>query len=62
MVKDIAIGAEGLKFGFRFGQIGYGVANRCPQLLATAAIFLWSCVALALSREDKPRHSLHVSA
>ena len=32
------------------------------QRLATAATFLRSCVAQALSREDGPRHSLHALA
>ena len=35
---------------------------QCRQRLATAAMFLRSCVAQALSRGDKPRHSLHASA
>ena len=32
------------------------------QRLATAAVFLRSYVAWALSRADEPRHSLHASA
>ena len=35
---------------------------QCRQRLATAATFLRSCVAQALSRGDGPRHSLHASA
>ena len=35
---------------------------QCRQLLATAAMFLRSCVAQALSRGDEPRHLLHASA
>ena len=32
------------------------------QRLATAAMFLWSCAAQALSRGNGPRRSLHASA
>ena len=35
---------------------------QCRQRLATTATFLRSCVALALSRGDRPRSSLHASA
>ena len=35
---------------------------QCRQQLATAATFLRSCVAQALSRGDGLRHSLHTSA
>ena len=35
--------------------------TQCRQLRATAAMFLWSCVAQTLSRGDGCRHSLHVS-
>ena len=49
-----AIGAGGQGFKSRVGQIG--------QRLATAATFLRSCVAQALSRGDGLRNSLHVSA
>ena len=36
---------------------------QCRQRLATAAMFVRSCVAQALSRGgDGPRHSLHASA
>ena len=40
-----------------------GPLNRtqCHHRLATAAMFLRSCVAQALSRGDGPRHSLHAS-
>ena len=37
-------------------------STQCRQRLATAATFLRSCVAQALSRGDMPRHSLHASA
>ena len=41
-----------------------GRSNRtqCGQLLATAAIYLWSWVALVQSRGNGPRHSSHTSA
>ena len=41
-----------------------GRSNRtqCRQWLATAATFLWICVAQARSRGDGPRYSLHDSA
>ena len=51
-----AIGAEGLGFESRVGQIG------TVSPLATAATFLRSCVAQALSRGDGSPHSLHASA
>ena len=35
---------------------------QCRQWLATAATFLRSCVAQALSRGDGPRNSFHASA
>ena len=56
-VKHIAIGAEGLRFDSRVGQIG-----RSRQRLATAATFLRNCVTQALNRGDRPRHSSHASA
>ena len=55
LVKLIAVGAGGLGFDSRAGQIG-----QCCHRLATAATFLLSCVAQALSREDRLPHSLHV--
>ena len=36
-------------------------SSQCRQRLATAAIFLWSCVVQALSRGDGSRHSEHAS-
>ena len=36
--------------------------TQCRQRLATAAMFLRSCVAQTLSRGDGPRHSLHALA
>ena len=57
-----AIGAEDLGFDSRAGQIDYRAGQQCRQRLATAATFLRSCVAQALSRGDGPRHSLHASA
>ena len=58
IVEGIAIGVEGLGFP------GPGRYNRtrCRQGLATAAMFLRSCSASALSRKDGPHHSLHASA
>ena len=47
----IAVGAEGLDFDCRVGQIGCSVA--------IAAMFFRSCVAQALSHKNEPRHSLH---
>ena len=35
---------------------------QCRQRLATAELFVRSCVAQALCREDWPRHSSHASA
>ena len=51
--KDIAIGAGGLRFDSRAGQIGL-----CRQRLATAATFF----AQVLSRGNGLRHPLHASA
>ena len=59
MVSDIAVGAEGLEFVSRAGEVVLNVANAS---LPAAAMFLRSCVAQALSRKDDPRHSLHASA
>ena len=56
MAKVIALCAGGLELDFRVGQSGL-----CRQRLATAAMFLWSCVAQAPSRGDGPHHSLHAS-
>ena len=56
VVNHIAIGAEGLEFNSRAGRIGHG-----HQRLATAAIFLRSCVAAARRRGNEPSHWLHAS-
>ena len=37
-------------------------STQCRQRLATVAMFLRSCVAHALNRENGPRNSLHASA
>ena len=55
--EDIAIGS---RCGVRIP--GWSNPTKCRQRLATAATFLWSCVAQALSRGDGPRHSLHAPA
>ena len=60
VVKHVSIGAEGLGFEFLVGQIVHSVSR--PQQLVTAATFLRSCVAQALSRGDKFGHSLLASA
>ena len=52
VIKDIAVVAEDLEFD----------SDEGGQRLATDAMFLRSCVALALSRGDGSRHSLHASA
>ena len=52
--KQQAVGAGGLGFDSRAGQIGHGVA--------TAAMFLRCCVVKPLSRGDAPRNSSHASA
>ena len=57
-VYDIAIIAVGQGFDSRDGQIGDSVTNS----VATAAMFLRSCVVQALSRGDGPRHLLHALA
>ena len=44
--QGIAVGTEGIGFDSLAGQIGRSVS--------TAAMFLRSCVAKALSREDRP--------
>ena len=49
MVKDTAIGAGGLRFDSRAGQI-----VRSCQRLATAAMLLQSSVVQALSRGNGP--------
>ena len=56
-VKVVAIGAGGLGFDSRVGQI-----RLYRQRRATAAMFLRSCVDQALSRGDGPRHWLHASS
>ena len=58
LLSAYAIGGKSLGIKSRAGQIGAVSA----QIGATAATFLRSCVALALSRGDGSRHSLHVSA
>ena len=56
-VRDITIGAGGDGFDPRARQIRHS-----RQRLATAAAFLRSCVAhQALSRGDRPCHSLHAN-
>ena len=55
--KDIVIGLESRGFYSRAGLIGY-----IGQRFATAATFLRSCVAQALSCGDRLRHSFHTSA
>ena len=57
MISAHAIGAVGLRFYSRFGQI-----RQCCQQLTIAATFLQSCVAQTLSFGDGPHHSLHASA
>ena len=57
-VKEIAIGAEGLGFDSRAGQMW----TQYRQSLTTAAMFLQSCVIQVLSGQDGPHHSLHTSA
>ena len=57
MVKDNVVGAGGVLFDSRAGQIERKVPNDSPPLRH----FLAS-VAQALSREDGPHHSSHVSA
>ena len=52
-LKDIAIGAEDLGFNSRAGCIGRSVA--------TAAMFLRSCVTQVLNRGDGSRHLLHAA-
>ena len=54
VVKDIALGVRGSWFISRVSQIRRSVT--------IAAMFLWSCVALALSRTIEPRRLLNVSA
>ena len=56
-IKDIVIGVGGCWFNSGPCQIGH-----CRQRLATAAMFLRSCVALALNPGGGPRHSLYASA
>ena len=46
-----AIGAGGLGRGLNPGSVK---SAQCRQQLATAVTFLWSCVAQALSRGDRP--------
>ena len=50
VVGHIAIGAGGL--GFQFP--GLSNKTKCRLRLATAAMFLWSCVTQALSCGDGP--------
>ena len=54
------VGAEGLGFDSRVGQIGHSVTN--GSLVATTAMFLRSSAAQALSGGGGPRHSLHARA
>ena len=49
-------GRSGVQFPGRSNQA------QCRQWLATAAMFLWSCVAQALNCGNGSRHSLHASA
>ena len=58
VVIYITIGVGGLGFDSRASQIN---RTQCRQRLALAATFLWSCGAVALSRRDGLRHSLHAS-
>ena len=53
VVKDLAVGAEGLEFNFQAGQNG-----RSRKQRAIAVTFLRSCVVQPLSGENCPRHSL----
>ena len=39
-VRDIAIGAEGLGFGTRVGQIGHSVTNHSPPLQCFFGVML----------------------
>ena len=57
VVKDIAVGRGGPEFDSPAGQI-----VQCRQRFPTAALFLRSCVAQALSDGEGPRNSLHASA
>ena len=57
MVKDIAKKRE--EWGLIPGRVE---STKGRQRLATAAIFLRSCVAKVLSEGEEPRHSLHASA
>ena len=60
VAEHIAICAGVLEFDPQVIQVKHCVVNSSP--VATAATFLWSCAAQALSRGDGPRHSLHASA
>ena len=55
VVKDIAIGARGLGFNFRAGQIGHSIVNGSLSLRCF-------CFVQLLSYGDGLRHSLHPSA
>ena len=57
LLSAYAIGAGGLS-----SNPGSVKSAQCRQRLATAAMFLRSCVAQALSHGDGPRHSLHTLA
>ena len=58
VIKDIAIGAGGLGLITELVQLD----KASPTALAVPALFLRSCVAQALGRVDRPRHSLHVTS
>ena len=55
VVKDLTMGAGAHEFDYCAGQMGLTVTKAGP-----ASTFIRSCVAQALSRGDRPRHSLHL--
>ena len=60
------VGSCGLRHRCWLGDFGFDSQTcqigQCRQRLATAAMFLRSCVAQALDCEDEPRYSSHASA
>ena len=60
-VSDLELRSVGGAVVKRIVIGSWGLDSILNQRLATAAMFLWSCVAQVLRRGDRSRHSLHAS-